>query len=181
MPKPTTHTDIVIVTKEDSPGGPRGMESVQLTLVSAGSLDSESLVIGHKKPIEARFGADLLGLPVGLVLTVGGKVLKLAYQPSVLHRGSYGKITSEPWPRPEGGQVGEAVSESFVWKNNADRAIVEEFKLSVYATLGATKLTVTQQASSENGTQRLLLKFMNGAEEMGELTMTAVMEALLVV
>lgn len=177
MPKPTTHTDIVIVTKEDPSTGARLMESVQLTLVGAGSLDNQSKIIGHKLPIEVGPGEKLDGPPVGLNLTVGGKVLELAYAARLTHVANFARMVSEPWPRPQA-PVTHASSKSFLWTSAGNGALVKEFELSVFATLGGNKLTVKHEKSSTSGTQRLQIKFLDGTNEMGELVMTAVMDAL---
>lgn len=177
MPKPTTHTDIVIVTKEDPSTGARSMESVQLTLVGAGVLDSESKIIGHEVPIKALRTEVLDGPPVGLNLTVGGKILELAYAARVIHVADFAQMVSEPWPRPQG-QVIQPSSKSFVWKSTAGDALVTEFELSIFATLGGTKLDIQHQKSTTSGTQRLEVQFLDGTTEVGELIVTAVMQAL---
>ncbi len=180
MPKPTTHTDIVIVTKEDPSTRARSIESIQLTLVGASSLNTESKIVGHRLPIEVGPGGDLIGPPVGLVLAAGTnaerKVLELAYAARVKHVANFGRMVSEPWPRPQG-QVSHPSSQSFVWKSTASGALVTEFELSIFATLNGNKVDVQHQTSTTGGTRRLDLKFMDGTKELGELVMTAVMLA----
>lgn len=153
------------------------MESVQLTLVSAGSLDKQSKFIGHKLPIEVGPGSELDGPPVGLNVTIGGRVLELAYAAHVAHVANFARMVSEPWPRPQA-PVSHPSSKSFLWKSASNGALVKEFELSVFATLDGNKLTIEHVESSTSGTQRLQLKFLDGTKEMGELTMTAVMDAL---
>ena len=89
MPKPTTHTDIVVVTKQDP--NTRQAETIQITLAADGTKEK---VFGHKDLLESYGEGTLTHPPVGLRLDVGGKIVELIYETRVTHKAvSYTHLT----------------------------------------------------------------------------------------
>lgn len=177
MPKPTTHTDIVIITKEDPSTGAPASESIQLTLVADGTIDNQSKCIGHDDPIHTPSQGLLEGQPTGLRVSVGTRILKLAYAARVEYVADDAGLRNGPALLPQQAESAPS-THSFTWKSTANGALVKVLKLSIFATLDGTKLDVQDQRVSTTGTQRLELKFFDGRAELGELVMTAAMEAL---
>jgi len=171
MPKPTTHTDIVIVTKQDP--STRGTESIQLTLAANGA---QTKIYGHSDPVDTGSGS-LASLPyVGLQVDLGGKTVELIYQGRLRHQYSRSRTSSDP--RPSGDVPTPSNPKTFKWRNDASDALITDFELLVYATLEGAPLDIEVKSSSSSTTQHVGLEFKYGSTVVGHLTIIAVMDAL---
>ena len=178
MPKPTTHTDIVVVTKQDPSSPARESESVQVTLTSEMAplaQDLRSTRTGLAEGPNSLLDTN----PVVLGIDVNGQSLQLGYRVVVRYGdvANFGQFVNEPWSW--GNQaLNPAPLGAFAWQHaNTSKALIDQLDLEVYGDFGPTQLTLVPNHVKRNGLTQLFVEFVHATRVVGSLVLTASMEA----
>lgn len=180
MPKPTTHTDIVVVSKTDpaDPANGRVTESVQITLTtdaapSATDMQNRPLVEAHA----GTHGIDSELVAMGM--TASNRRLELGYHVEIAFGPlvTYCKIQNEP--KGWGNEVSPKKLTTHSWVHpTPEKSVIAQLKLVLYGELADAGLTTESSHSTSGGLTQLKLDFKDSANKVvGTLVLSASMEA----
>ncbi len=181
MPKPTTHTDIVVVTKQDPSGSARVNESVQIMLVAA--KDGLADIVVAERTIETPPPPALPGGIESKLIALSMGSLVLGYTASVTfgsqspQRRISAEVNNEPWGWGDTLSPASASNGQYDWTNPANDALIAKLDLVVKGEVNGQALTCAGTKRTENGLRRLTVHLELNGERHGTLELTASMDA----
>ncbi len=182
MPKPTTHTDIVVVTKQDPQNpGPIAGESVQLMLVSEAA--AMGTVYAKKADCAEAQGMSVGSSPVILVMDVNGNELQIGYELTARLGQPAGPITgaltNEPWGDDNGGPAFQKIGGTYRWATPNSEAFITQLDLIIHGkTNSGGSFSHSVVHSTTNGMKHATVVVSLDSRPVGTLYLTASMEAL---
>ena len=179
MPKPTTHTDIIVISTQNPPPNP-DKETVEIDLTS-GVTPNATAIEAVPTIVVTRSGGSMPALHSGPVIIEQehrGDTLLLAFSVRITFGGGAdnGDLTTTPAPF---GTVDDSttVLGTYEWENTASDALIANLLLTVEGHHDVGTLTLSATHSTQNGDKLLTVEYKMGSKVVGELKLTASMNA----